>query len=637
MKKFLLSLMAFVLASTAVSAQSIINSNAMKADRGLLQSAQRSFVAAPNGVKKSPAKITLPDNQTIMGNYTSDTYATAEMGLGFGMTATLRIAAFIPCEAGSKFDGCTVKSIRFALANAAKVSKVFIMKVTTDGNFSEEVVSQTLTNTNAQAGWTNVELDTPYTLDAEGLKGYLVGYYYNQVNKQYPLSIVEEGKEYCESFIYGNLGQGTRWYNMGTDYGNLSVQCIVEKEGGFPDYALGVGHIENAALAMPGGNYNISAKIYNEGKKLPESYTIGISFDDKELKEISSSELVMNDGVANLETSITIPEDATLTTHTISLYAKTINGAEPTEGIKKTSVTVTVVEQIYPRKVVVEEGTGTWCGWCVRGIVAVEKMYKEFPDNFIAIAVHSDDAMANAVNYSTLLNYFEGFPSCITNRLQKYIGDPNEEDLRMIIKAEKDLGLAQIEATADWTDDTKKSVKVNTTTRFATSNNNANVKIAYVVTENGVGPYVQSNYYAGGGYGEMDGWERKGSKVKTIFNDVARGIYNYKGITGSVPTVINMGEDYDYEYTVTLPSNVKNADNVNIITLLIDNKTGEILNADMVKASNFVSGINGVTTDDANATESVRYNASGQVITAPQHGLNIIKMSNGSVKKVIVK
>ena len=42
----------------------------------------------------------------------------------------------------------------------------------------------------------------------------------------------------------------------------------------------------------------------------------------------------------------------------------------------------------YDRVTVVEEGTGTWCGWCVRGIVALEYMRENYPDKFIGIGVH---------------------------------------------------------------------------------------------------------------------------------------------------------------------------------------------------------------------------------------------------------
>lgn len=42
----------------------------------------------------------------------------------------------------------------------------------------------------------------------------------------------------------------------------------------------------------------------------------------------------------------------------------------------------------YPRRMVMEEATATWCGWCPQGIVAIDGLKRDFPDNFLAIAIH---------------------------------------------------------------------------------------------------------------------------------------------------------------------------------------------------------------------------------------------------------
>ena len=41
----------------------------------------------------------------------------------------------------------------------------------------------------------------------------------------------------------------------------------------------------------------------------------------------------------------------------------------------------------FPRRVVMEEATGTWCGWCVRGLETISRLSKEYPKNFIAIGI----------------------------------------------------------------------------------------------------------------------------------------------------------------------------------------------------------------------------------------------------------
>ncbi len=46
-----------------------------------------------------------------------------------------------------------------------------------------------------------------------------------------------------------------------------------------------------------------------------------------------------------------------------------------------------------PKKVVIEEGTGTWCTWCPRGAVFMEQIATEFAEIAIPIAVHNSDPM----------------------------------------------------------------------------------------------------------------------------------------------------------------------------------------------------------------------------------------------------
>lgn len=49
-----------------------------------------------------------------------------------------------------------------------------------------------------------------------------------------------------------------------------------------------------------------------------------------------------------------------------------------------------------------------------------------------------------------------------------------------------------------------------------------------------------------------------------------------------------------------------------------------------------VTGVNKVTTD-TQAKETVRYDGSGRLLTAPAKGLNIVRYSDGTEKKIFTK
>ena len=121
----------------------------------------------------------------------------------------------------------------------------------------------------------------------------------------------------------------------------------------------------------------------------------------------------------------------------------------------------------------------------------------------------------------------------------------------------------------------------------------------------------------------LNEWYKKGSPVEMKFNNVARGIYpGLNGLEGSVPTSVVAGQPYEYEYTLELPDNIQDKKNIRIVTLLIDNKSGEIMNADrtnVIKESEMLGDANNDEKVDNKDIESiVRYIMNGDI-----NGFNI--------------
>ena len=57
---------------------------------------------------------------------------------------------------------------------------------------------------------------------------------------------------------------------------------------------------------------------------------------------------------------------------------------------------------------------------------------------------------------------------------------------------------------------------------------------------------------------------------------------------------------------------------------------------DDIVIGNGATGINNATSTKSNSVEVARYNLSGQAVTKLQKGVNLVRMSDGSVKKMIV-
>ena len=104
------------------------------------------------------------------------------------------------------------------------------------------------------------------------------------------------------------------------------------------------------------------------------------------------------------------------------------------------------------------------------------------------------------------------------------------------------------------------------------------------------------------------------------------------------------GQVEEREYTLTLPTrtSLKTAlasaieeGRVYIVALVIDGN-GRITNAAKAQVQAATTAIQGVSSNTG-TTEVARYNADGVRLQAPARGINIVRMSDGTVRKVVVE
>lgn len=229
----------------------------------------------------------------------------------------------------------------------------------------------------------------------------------------------------------------------------------------------------------------------------------------------------------------------------------------------------------YPRRMVMEEATSTWCGWCPQGIVAIDGLKRDFPDNFLAIAIHVNmDKMAYVDEYGL---QFNGYPSAFLNRQStsvsySWLKRQIEQDGLTTDKMVRIDSVAYVEA--------DETYKVYTTTRVANLLENAQLRLVYVVTEDSVGPYKQTNNFAGESE-EMGGFENLPTKVEMLYSDVARFIYpSCDGLEGSVPSTLEACKDYAYVANVSANFNCDDYGKLQLTVMLYDAATNTIVNAD---------------------------------------------------------
>ncbi len=358
---------------------------------------------------------------------------------------------------------------------------------------------------------------------------------------------------------------------------DAALTAIAPTAGSSASYAVVPGSISITGTIKNLGTASISSIFvkYNDGSG-PVSYTF--------TTPIAS--------LASGNFTCATPYAPTAGPHNLKVYVQLAGDANQTNDTLTTVLTGATFMPVH--KVTVEEETGTWCGWCVRGLVMMDSLKAAYPNTTELVAVHNADPMTVTAYDAGATSFpgFTGFPSIEVDR--KSLDDPSyifDEYTAHI----GDFAVADITVAAS----------LNWTTRVATINAGAHFAVpvspttgaynlALVMTEDGVHStastsWDQHNYYSstnqniylpsgGSGY-FFQSLTDPVPAAQMWYPDVARAIQGtYTGTAGSLPATIAAGSTQNYTFSYTVPATY-NYFNMKAIVLLINTTTGQILNA----------------------------------------------------------
>lgn len=346
----------------------------------------------------------------------------------------------------------------------------------------------------------------------------------------------------------------------------------------------------NNVLAETATKSSVSVELYNPSvMKFTQDVTLTLTIDGKAeayTKTASGLSIAQYGSKTVTFSNLTdLPEVGESLGYTVTATYTVPEQGEQTQTFRSA---LSRLGSVYDRKPVLEEGTGTWCGWCPRGMVTLEYMKEQYPD-FIGVAAHYGDIMQDDVYGYGLARMIKGFPEGLVNRTKSVdMGKSaalSAYKSALTARPAASLQLSKPEFSADST-----TISVDLTAKFAFNHSMANkcFRFAYVLTEDNVrgttDDYTQQNYYAGGSSGVMGGFESLPSVVpasQMVYNDVARYISgSFYGVEESVPATLVKDQEVMFPYTIEVPKSVLNKRCLTVIALLIDAVTGEIWNAD---------------------------------------------------------
>lgn len=327
---------------------------------------------------------------------------------------------------------------------------------------------------------------------------------------------------------------------------------------------------------------------------------------------------------------------------------------------------VSIFDKLPKHRSVFEEYTGTWCGFCPRGYVALAAMNRLYPDDFIALSYHNSENASKLDPMEVMAGQdypsnIPGFPAAWLDRtyqMDPYGGFQSASHKMLIDNVWKAACAMPAEADIEVSallNEAKNAVTATAKVVFPLEIKNSRYGVEYVLVADGLtgttDDWRQRNYFFNGRQGRdypepefqqfIEGQEYVSGLT---FDDVVVATSRLLNNNQYLPTDVEDGHEYVMPVTFDLnqvrntggKKIIQDVNKLRVVALLIDYSDGTVVNAAKSVSTGQATAIQGVNADKNFQTEAV-YDISGRQLSAPQKGLNIVKAADGTTRKVIIK
>lgn len=503
------------------------------------------------------------------------------------------------------------------------------------------------------SNWVEVTLAEPYTITSDGV---YVGYTFDE-DAQVNTPVATVAKTSSGDFYVFTSRTYRKWADKSEQLGRASALQVILTNA--PANAAGVSF--TGMVASKGDKPTVLLTISNHGsagvKSIDYTYTFGSTTESVHYDFRSAIQALFNKS-SNIR--LTLPEITETGSLPLQVTIDKVNGEANGDVNPSHTANILVYPFVPKKRAIVEEYTGTWCGYCPRGFVGLEHMNELYPDDFIGVSYHNGDPMEFTSNFPSSVS---GFPAAWLDRVKStdaYCGDNYNGHFNI-----DDTWNARNEAftpldvtvKAYYTDEAQTQIKAVSAVKSPIDLTDANYQLSYILVANGLtqancgdntGSWAQSNYYSGqsGSYPDDDMYQftHGGASVSGLtYNFVMCGWSGRGGLTGSIPTVLTADVPSEHSYTFDLADAVNTSgktiwqdkDKMEVVVLVLDPATGEVLNANKTKVyADEATGVTSLHSGDTIAPTAF-YSADGKRLNGLQKGLNIVRMSNGVTKKMV--
>jgi thiol-disulfide isomerase/thioredoxin len=579
--------------------------------------------------------ITLATDDIWWGYFTeSDVNASNYRGVGNSEIEDFEAAIYVP-ENHPIVGGADIKAVRIwfgSTVTALTKLKLWISPSLTEyasgAYYTQDVDVSTLVE-----GANDIVLNTPWPVDG---RAFYVGYTLGISSAVNPIM---GGGTWVENSYFIRCVTNVPDWDAYDRFGKLAMQLQLDGIE-LPYYAVMPSDF-GSLYVQQGETASTSMHITNLGQMPVNSigYTVTTDGITSEEKRVTFSSLGFGE---SRTVTIRLDADAVTGRHDKLLTVTTVCD-EPNEASTKTAQGCLLTLRQKPVPVpVVEEFTGTWCGYCPNGIEGMKAVHAEYGDQVVLIAVHKSDIMETA-DYRGIETP-SGYPgSRIDRELEAY---PTARNLRYDIDSQLSrTTVGSVKATAVWTSDEQTAVRIDTRTLFEYDDYAGDYALAYVLLEDGMhgtgSGWAQVNFMSGdASYKEsMPEWYAAPSRVSGLeFDHVAVAAWSIvDGVEGSVPTRFKAGEDLAYSFNADISSNslIQDKSRLKAVVLLLDRATGGIVNAAQTEIKDYTTGIESLSQSEAVRVDY--YTLDGAKVQSPVKGLYIRRTTDAGGRTVSQK
>lgn len=538
-------------------------------------------------------------------------------------------------------------------------------------------------------GWNTVMFDEPYTIPSTPV-GLMFGYEYTQKNTKsgnnytdacFPLfcGLQQSSAEGVGLCAYGDIeSTGTSsWYAVSTQYA-LCMQLIVQKDDGF------VKDLQMLGISTPRFLYNkegqtipVAFAVTNFGSDPVEQSTYTVTVDGKSVATLTSPSAIDGNGVV-LNGDVNLPSGIQAGVHNLSIKVASMEEQDPTGDTSDDEIATEF--RVYDNLAgnhqyqLLEHITSWTCGFCPYGYNMIRYMMQNRND-VAWVAIHGDQVSTQPDPYTVsdaqyIMNYaLIGWPTGVFNRylyvdsqinpsynLGLSISVPDESYYKNYLALFNDVF-------AQSNHDVPSQVRLDLSTNFDPSTGKLAVTVkgtgvknaakvlegttlTVYLTENGLSgrQYFYSNLDASdGGAKWVRDFEHENT-LRQILTQPWGDAITWNGDNFEATYEVDVDADnYDYDNGNTLncvafvsnPFIFTQGDqqywNANVDNVWVNNCIMQTVNEGQT------TGISSVEGSADNATVVARYAADGTQVSAPVKGINILKMSDGTTRKVVLK